>query len=125
MFEQTLTPPAEPATLSWANGRSPQDIVRARRMARTRFQISLLPFIALTALTLLATLPFMTVHSVVAASPERFSTVTVRPGQTVWEIAVRRTGDGADVQDTVDRIIAANHLRGAHVIPGQQLKVPE
>lgn len=94
-------------------------------MRTQRSTFSLLPAIALGALALLASLPSLAGRHVIAASPERFATVTVESGQTVWAIAARRTSSGGNVQDMVDRIIAVNHLNGASVSPGQELRIPD
>jgi hypothetical protein len=48
----------------------------------------------------------------------------VRPGDTVWEIARRLTGDEGDPRPVVDWIIVLNHLSNAEVLPGQELLVP-
>ncbi|WP_169807890.1 LysM peptidoglycan-binding domain-containing protein [Actinomadura hibisca] len=47
----------------------------------------------------------------------------VEPGQTLWEIAVRASGDG-DPRLTVQRIIDLNGLSGPVVQPGQRLRLP-
>jgi hypothetical protein len=48
----------------------------------------------------------------------------VRPGDTVWEIARRLTGDEGDPRPVVARIIDLNHLTHAEVLPGQELLIP-
>ncbi len=54
----------------------------------------------------------------------RTTTVTVRPGQTLWDIA-SRVSPGADVRATVDEIAELNHLQSAgDVQAGRQLLVP-
>ena len=50
-------------------------------------------------------------------------TVTVAPGETLWQIAARVDPTG-DRRALVDQIESLNHLRDAHVVPGQQLKLP-
>jgi nucleoid-associated protein YgaU len=52
--------------------------------------------------------------------PER---VTVAPGDTLWSIASAH-GNGGDVRDTVDTIVAVNHLDGGLIHPGEILVVP-
>ena len=56
-----------------------------------------------------------------AASATRF--VTVQPGQTLWQIALR-VAPRDDPRDTVDRIRSLNDLDTAAVLPGQRLVVP-
>lgn len=48
---------------------------------------------------------------------------TVKPGETIWSIAVRLAGD-RDPRPTVDRLIALNDLSGAVITPGQRLALP-
>ena len=84
---------------------------------------TLMPLVALGALSLAVTLPALssTVH---AAPPVTYTTVTVRPGDSLWVLAQRSTPAAGDVQSTVDDIMAANHLSGANLIVGQQLRIP-
>jgi len=84
---------------------------------------TLMPLVALGALSLAVTLPALssTVH---AAPTVAYTTVTVHPGDSLWTLASRGTPSGGDVQATVDDIIAANHLSGAAIAPGQHLRIP-
>jgi predicted Zn-dependent protease len=84
-----------------------------------------MPVIALAGLSLLAAVPLYSSLHAYAAPPEHFSTVTVRPGETLWSIAARRTASGGNVEDVVDRITAANHLERGAVSPGQRLLIPD
>jgi len=61
-----------------------------------------------------------------AAGPSRphvQPTVTVQPGESLWQVAVR-VAPGADPRLVVDELVRANHLPGATVVAGQQLVVP-
>jgi hypothetical protein len=61
-----------------------------------------------------------------AAGPSRHHvapTVTVRPGESLWQVATR-VAPGADPRLVVDELVRANHLPGATVVVGQQLLVP-
>jgi LysM repeat protein len=84
---------------------------------------TLMPLVALGALSLAVTLPALssTVH---AAPTVAYTTVTVHPGDSLWALAERSTASNGDVQATVDDIIAANHLSGAAIAPGQHLRIP-
>ncbi len=86
-------------------------------------KLTLMPLVALGGLSLAVTLPALssTVH---AAPPVTYTTVTVRPGQTLWALAEAKTPANADVQGTVDQIIAANHLPTASLHVGQTLRLP-
>jgi predicted Zn-dependent protease len=56
-----------------------------------------------------------------ASSATRF--VTVEPGQTLWQIALR-VAPRDDPRDTVDRIRSLNGLETTTVLPGQRIVVP-
>ncbi|MDB5072201.1 MAG: hypothetical protein JWM87_3312 [Candidatus Eremiobacteraeota bacterium] len=86
-------------------------------------RLTLMPLVALGALSLAVTLPALssTVH---AAPPVAYTTITVHEGQTLWTLAESKTAPSGDVQATVDQIIATNHLPGATLRIGQKLRVP-
>ena len=48
----------------------------------------------------------------------------VRPGDTLWSIAVRIGAKGSDPRPLVDRLTAMNHVRDAGIVPGQRLVLP-
>ncbi len=83
-----------------------------------------MPAIALVALGLLVALPMLSSMRLYAATTERYATVTVHSGDTLWSIASSHTGSGNDVQETVDRIAGANHLSAGTIQPGEHLRVP-
>jgi nucleoid-associated protein YgaU len=89
-----------------------------------RKRFTLMPAIALVALGLLVALPMLSSIRLYAATAERYATVTVHPGDTLWSIASSHTGSGNDVQETVDRIADANHLNAGTIQPGEHLRVP-
>lgn len=45
----------------------------------------------------------------------------VRPGDTLWAIAVRQAGPTEDPRPLVDALVRLNHLRDALITPGQRL----
>jgi nucleoid-associated protein YgaU len=54
-----------------------------------------------------------------------YQTVYVKPGDTVWQIAVKYASDKVDVRELVYEIRQVNKLdNNAKVYPGQALKVP-
>lgn len=89
-----------------------------------RKKVTLMPVIALAALSLMVALPSLSSTRLYAASAPRYAVVTVHPGDTLWSIAAAHSGD-ADVQDAIDRITATNHLRNANLQPGEKLRIPE
>jgi LysM repeat protein len=92
-------------------------IVRRRRF-------TLMPAIALAALGLMVALPTLSSMRLYAATAQRYTSVTVHPGDTLWSIASSHTRPSSDVQEAVDRITAANHLRGGTLQPGEHLRIP-
>lgn len=88
-----------------------------------RKRLTLMPVIALAALSLMVALPTLSSVRLYAATATRFQTVTVHPGDTLWSIAAAHAGDG-DVQESIDRISAVNQLHGATLQPGQRLRIP-
>jgi nucleoid-associated protein YgaU len=89
-----------------------------------RKRFTLMPAIALAALGLMVALPTLSSMRLYAASTERYATVTVHPGDTLWSIASTHTAAGTDVQEVVDRIADANHLRSGTIQPGEHLRIP-
>jgi LysM repeat protein len=83
-----------------------------------------MPAVSLAALSLAVSLPVIS-NSVHAAPPVTYQTVTIRPGDTVWSLAARKTRNGGDVQATVDQIIGANHLATTSLTVGQHVRVPQ
>lgn len=50
--------------------------------------------------------------------------VTVKAGDTVWELAKTYGSPGIDVRDTVQAIIDVNDLGGSFIRPGMELYIP-
>lgn len=66
------------------------------------------------------------VPSAGVASPDRGvgrSHVVVRPGDSIWSVAVRHAPD-RDPSVTVEEVRRLNHLPGYVVHPGQRLRLP-
>jgi LysM repeat protein len=84
-----------------------------------------MPAIALAGLGLMVALPTLSSVRLYAATTQHYVTVTVRPGDTLWSIAASYSKPSADMQEVVDRISDANHLRGGALQPGQHLRIPE
>jgi len=93
-------------------------------MVGKRRRFTLMPVISLAALSLMVTLPALSSMHLYAAAPQRFATVIVRPGDTLWSIAASHTSSSGDVQETIDRITEVNHLSGVALQPGERLRVP-
>jgi LysM repeat protein len=93
-------------------------------MSGTKRKPTLMPAVALAALSLAVSLPLIS-SSVHAAPPVPYATVTIRSGDTLWSLAERKTPSGGDVQATVDQIIGANHLANTSLAVGQRIRVPQ
>ncbi len=91
---------------------------------RTHKKFTLMPAISLATLALLVAVPTLSSVRLHAASPTRYATVVVNPGDSLWSIAAAHSGNRG-IQSTVDRISAANHLAGVLLQPGQRLRIPE
>ena len=88
-------------------------------------RFTLMPLIAIGGLSLAVTLPALSATQLHAAKPVTYTTVTVRSGDNIWQIASDRTAKDGDVQALVDEIVAVNHLSGAPLQPGQHLRIPQ
>lgn len=89
-----------------------------------RRRFTLMPLITLAALSAMVTVPALSAMHLYAATPQHYSTVVVRPGDTLWSIASAHTASSSDVQDTIDRISQVNHLGSAGLTPGERLQIP-
>ncbi len=90
-----------------------------------RKRFTLMPAIALVALSLTVALPALSSVRLYAAGAQHYATVVVHPGDTLWSIAAAHAGGNADVQELVDRISEANGLQASALQPGQRLRIPE
>jgi LysM repeat protein len=91
---------------------------------RARRRFTLMPAIALAALGLMVALPTLSSVRLYAATAQRYVTVTVQPGDTLWAIAAAHSRPSSDVQELVDEISNANRLRSGTIQPGQHLRIP-
>jgi len=90
-----------------------------------RKRFTLMPAIALAALGLMVALPTLSSMRLYAATTQRYVSVTVHPGDTLWSIATAHAGPATDVQEVVDRITDSNHLTGGTLQPGERLRIPQ
>ena len=89
-----------------------------------RKRITLMPAVALAALSALIAIPALSQSRLYAADPVSYAHVTVQRGDNLWAIADRFTPASGDVEETIDQIEEANNLDNATVIPGQHLRIP-
>jgi predicted Zn-dependent protease len=92
---------------------------------RRRTNFTLMPLIALGALSLAVTLPVFSAATIHAAAPVHYATVTVQPGDNIWSLAEQRATKGADIQSVVDDIVTVNHIGAAGLVPGQRIRIPQ
>jgi predicted Zn-dependent protease len=90
-----------------------------------RKRFTLMPIIALASLSLMVSLPALSSMRLYAASAQHYTTVTVRPGDTLWNIAAAHTSAAGNLQETVDRISEVNHLGAGSLQPGDHLRIPQ
>lgn len=90
-----------------------------------RKRFTLMPAIALAGLGLMVALPTLSSVRLYAAGTQRYVTVTVRPGDSLWSIAAAHTRSNADLQEVVDRISDTNRLEGGALQPGERLRIPQ
>lgn len=91
-------------------------------LKRKRF--TLMPAVALAALCALVTIPTLSSYGLHAAAPVNYASVDVQPGDSLWQLAAPYTSDRENIEDTIDAIMAANHLSSATIVPGQRLRIP-
>lgn len=89
-----------------------------------RKRFTLMPAIALAALGVMVALPMLSSVRLYAATAQHYTTVTVRPGDTLWGLAAAHAGPSADVQEAVDRITDTNRLQSGELQPGERLRIP-
>lgn len=94
-------------------------------MLGRRRRFTLMPAIALAGLALVVALPTLSSTRLYAASVQRYVTVTVAPGDTLWSIAAAHSAQNSDLQEVVDRISDANHLHSGTIQPGERLRIPD
>jgi LysM repeat protein len=91
-------------------------------LKRKRF--TLMPAVGLAALCALVTIPTLSSYALHAAAPTSYAQVDVQPGDSLWQLAAPYTSDRGNIEDTIDAIMAANHLSSATIFPGQHLRIP-
>lgn len=57
------------------------------------------------------------------SSPAPYAQTTVKPGETLWAVAMR-VAPGHDPRATVDQLRELNHLSSGALLVGQQLLLP-
>ena len=57
------------------------------------------------------------------SSSASFSYVTVRAGETLWQLA-GKYAPSADPRDWITKVVSLNNLQTADLVPGQKLAVP-
>jgi hypothetical protein len=68
-------------------------------MSLRKRKITLMPAVALAALSALITIPALSQARLYAAAPEHFARITVAAGDDLWSLADRYTPSGQSVQE--------------------------
>ncbi len=58
------------------------------------------------------------------AAPVAVQSVTVAPGQTLWQLAQTIVRPGQDIRDVVAGLVDLNGLRSADLVAGQRILLP-
>src|SRR3954447_6498173 len=96
---------------------------RQARTARLTRRGRLVVFTPVLLLLVLAGFTVGRVSSQAAGPAKPLPTVTVAPGETLWQIAAR-VAPHADRRALVMQLETLNHLRDGRVVAGQQLRLP-
>lgn len=75
-------------------------------------------------LTAMLILIFILFSSGGATTVEKYETVIVRAGDTLWGIAKSNLPSGMDIREYIYVIKKANNITGSIIYPGQELKLP-
>lgn len=58
-------------------------------------------------------------------SEEEYTSVQVKYGDTIWDLASRNMDDNTDIRYVIFNIVEMNHLDGSQdIYPGQVIKIP-
>lgn len=100
------------------------DVRLRRRAARRRQRLARTLVVAGIAASGLG---FLTGHATAVTSHPDVAhrrVYVVRPGDTLWSIALRIGGPASDPRPLVDRLTALNEVRDAQITPGERLLLP-
>jgi hypothetical protein len=107
------------------------DMQDGPRVVRTRLRLTRRGRVVLTTL---AAIPLLVVVALFAlnggqasagdtAADVHFQTVTIEPGETLWQLA-EQTAPNADPRDFVQDVVSLNALDGSGVQAGEQIAIP-
>ncbi len=96
---------------------------RLRLTRRGRFVITTLAAIPLLLVVALAVLNGGQASAGNTQANVHFDTVTIQPGETLWQLA-EETAPNADPRDFVQDVISLNALDGAGLQAGEQIAIP-
>lgn len=127
----TVTPLQSAAGLRSAAPLRPATAPRVRLRITRRGRAVLTTLVALPVAALVIAVGVIAVNggAAFAATDDTISTtaqfdyVTVRAGQSLWELA-ERLAPSADPRDVIGQIVSLNQLDSASIAPGQRLAIP-
>ena len=59
-----------------------------------------------------------------ASEPQEYITIEVKPGDTLWRIAIDHSNKGKDTRKLIHEIKTINSLSDSSIFPGQLIKIP-
>ncbi|MGN8049970.1 LysM peptidoglycan-binding domain-containing protein [Curtobacterium sp. 22159] len=96
---------------------------RLRLTRRGRFVLTTLAALPLLVVVALAVLNGGQASAGNAQSHAHFETVTIQPGETLWQLA-EETAPSADPRDFVQDVITLNALDGSGLQAGEKIAIP-
>ncbi|GGC95461.1 hypothetical protein GCM10011512_23120 [Tersicoccus solisilvae] len=103
--------------------RSPLHLTRRGRLVFVGLPVLLATALLLTVVGVFTTAPAAAEQGVRAVPSTPAVQVTVRPGESLWELAAANA-HGRDTRDVVAQIVELNGLRGDAIESGRKLYVP-
>ncbi len=96
---------------------------RSRLRMTARGRAVLLVLIAIPVVAIALVLGLSAGGATATSSSTPLSTVTVQPGQTLWQLATK-IAPQSDPRDVINDIMSVNRLATAALQPGEKLEIP-
>lgn len=96
---------------------------RSRLRMTARGRAVLLVIVAIPVIVIALAFGLSAGGATATGSSVPLSTVTVQPGQTLWQVATK-VAPSADPRDVINDIMSVNRLATATIQPGEKLEIP-